>query len=669
MRKSGYLILKLMLIMFLAPAYAGALPESENEKTLAPYFYVEGGDGSVDSFPLKETTVEAFISGVTADVTVTQIYQNNGTSPINGRYVFPASTRAAVFAMTMTVGEEVISAKIREKEVAKQEFDQAKKQGKSASLLTQHRPNVFSMNVANIMPGETIEIRLQYSEFLVPTDAVYEFVFPGVVGPRYSSQAEDTAPENDQWVKNPYLKEGTPDKTKFHMTVHLSTGIPIQEALCKTHKTDISYENSAFAKIVLDESEADGGNRDFILNYRLAGAGIESGLLLYKGADENFFALMVQPPEKFQENLIPHREYIFVMDVSGSMNGFPIMVSKQLLTNLIGKLRSTDKFNVVLFSNGNSVLSPASVAADPANINQAMTLINSQQGGGGTELGAAVKTALALPGDDNISRTIVIVTDGYIDAERDVFKLISENLDRANVFSFGIGSSVNRYLIEGIARAGQGEPFIVTEPTEAVAAANRFQEYISAPLLSNVCVHFKDFEAYDMEPKSIPDLFAKRPLIIFGKWRGEAAGLIEVSGMTGNGKYEQMFDVSKTAPSDINSPLRYLWARNKIAALSDFNPSLKNDENQKEITSLGLTYNLLTQYTSFIAVSEKIANPGGAAKDVNQPLPLPKNVSNLAVGGSLTPLPEPDLSMLVAGLMIGFILLRVRKALSFGLRS
>jgi Ca-activated chloride channel homolog len=661
MRKLIYLIFCLMLILFCRPLYAGVETESGYEKTLAPYFYVETGDASIDSFPLKETSVEADISGVIADVTVIQKYENKGILPINARYIFPASTRAAVHGMTMTVGENVIQAKIQEKQAAQQQFDQAKKEGRTASMLNQHRPNVFSMNVANIMPGDCIEIRLQYSEFLVPTDATYEFVFPGVVGPRYSSQPESGAAENDLWVKNPYLKQGTPDQTKFHMIVHLSTGISLQEVLCKTHKTDISYENSAAATIHLAGSETDGGNRDFILNYRLSGRQIQSGLLLYKGEHENFFALMIQPPDRVEENQIPNREYIFLVDVSGSMNGFPLNVSKRLLESLIGNLRPVDKFNVVLFSGGSYVMSPISVAADQGNINRAIAVINNQQGGGGTELGQALKTALALPKDENASRTIVIVTDGYIDAERDVCELISKNLNRSNVFSFGIGSSVNRYLIEGMARAGQGEPFIVTDPGEAEAAALRFREYIRSPLLSHIQVSYQGFDAYAVEPATIPDLFAKRPLIIFGKWRNEARGVISLMGMTGNGKYEQTVNVAQTAPSDINSPLRYLWARHKIALLSDFNPSMKTSEHQKEITSLGLTYNLLTQYTSFIAVSESISNPSGHAEDVNQPLPLPKNVSNLAVGGGCTTVPEPDLTMMAVGLLFGVVLLTAIK--------
>jgi len=650
-----------IMILFSAWSTGTGLCEPSENKTLAPYFYIENASESTDAFPLKETRVTVNISGMMADVVVTQKYHNAGTQPINARYIFPASTRAAVHDMEMHINDRIIKAKIKERKTAEKEFAAAKKQGKSASLLNQQRPNVFAMNVANLMPGDDVEIRLAYSEFLVPRDGTYEFVFPTVVGPRYSSQSADEAPPEDKWVQNPYLKAGTPPKTKFDITVNLSTGIPLQEVLCKTHKTNISYENSSLAKITLAPSETNGGNRDFILDYRLSGRKIESGLMLYKGHDENFFALMVQPPKRVVTEMIPKREYIFLVDVSGSMSGFPLNVSKSLLQHLIGKLRPTDCFNVVLFAGGSRVMAPSSLPASQENINRAITLINNQNGGGGTELHAALEKALKLPRTEDCSRTILIVTDGYIDAERQTFSLIANNLDKTNVFAFGIGSSVNRYLIEGMAKAGQGEPFIVTDPADASRAAEQFRQYIQYPLLSHIRVRFNGFDAYDVEPPTVPDLFAERPIVIFGKWRGPAKGKIEISGTTGNGTYHRDFSVADIRALEINSPLRYLWARTRIARLSDYSPNLKNDEEKRAITSLGLTYNLLTAYTSFIAVDETIRNPSGKAKNVTQPLPLPKNVSNLAVGGAAASVPEPGLTLLLL-LIAGLVgLLSIRK--------
>ena len=650
-------------VIFVSAGVSGiGFCEPSPDRTLAPYFYVENGDESTDAFPLKETRVTVNISGVMADVVVTQKYHNAGTRPINARYIFPASTRAAVHDMEMHINDRIIKARIKERQTAEKEFVAAKKQGKSASLLKQQRPNVFSMNVANLMPGDDIEIRLSYSEFLVPDEGTYEFVFPTVVGPRYSSQMADQAPAGDRWVANPYLTEGTLSKTKFFMTVNLSTGIPLQEVQCRSHETNISYENSALAKITLAPSETSGGNRDFILDYRLSGRRIESGLILYKGHGENFFALMVQPPERVAPKSIPRREYVFVVDVSGSMSGFPLNVSKNLLQRLIGNLRPTDTFNLILFSGASRIMAPASLPANQENINRAIAVINNQQGCGCTNLNAALEKALRLPRIEGCSRTVVIVTDGYIDAERQSFSLIADNLDKANVFAFGIGASVNRFLIEGMARAGQGEPFVVTDPADAGRAADRFRRYIQYPLLSHIRVRFQGFDAYDIEPPKVPDLFASRPIIVFGRWRGPAKGKVAISGITGNGPYQHDVEVADIRPMEINSPLRYLWARTRIGRLSDYNPNTRNDEEKRAITSLGLTYNLLTAYTSFIAVDETIRNPSATAKDVTQPLPLPKNVSNLAVGGIVTSVPEPNLMLLLL-LIAGFpALLFIRKA-------
>lgn len=639
-----------------------AAEENQDDRTLSPYFFIEDGDSSVDKFPLKETDVTVNISGVIADVVIKQKYYNGGTRPINARYIFPASTRAAVHSMKMIIGEEVIVAQVKERQAAQQQFDKAKKEGMSASLVKQQRPNVFSMNVANILPNDTIDIELRYTELLVPTEKIYEFVYPTVVGPRYSNQPEATAPETDLWVKNPYLEEDQVSQTSFNISLSISTGIALQEIVCTSHETDVIWKSESVATILLVAPEDFGGNRDFIVRYRLAGQEIASGLLLFEGQEENFFLLMVQPPERIKPADIPPREYIFVVDVSGSMHGFPLNTAKKLLKNLIGNLRAVDRFNVVLFAGGSRLMSPSSLPGTRENIRKAIRVIDRQQGGGGTELRSALQKALSLPRSESFSRTTMVVTDGYIAAERDVFHLIQNNLNRTNVFSFGIGSSVNRYLIEGMARAGQGEPFIVTKPQEAQGEAERFRTYVGAPTLTNIAVKYDGFETYDIEPPAIPDLFAERPLVVFGKWRGKPEGTIELAGLGGAGEYIQTIPVAETKPLKMNRALRYLWARTRIARISDYSLGRRNREDELEITNLGLTYNLLTRYTSFIAVHEAVRNSEPQSEDVTQPLPLPLHVSNLAVGGGAANVPEPELYMLlvVASLILLIPLIRNR---------
>ncbi len=637
----------LIFMAVLTPASAEYYEKEQNDRSLSPYFFIENGDPSLDSFPLEETKMTVHISGVIADVMIKQTYSNNGTRPINARYIFPASTRAAVHGMTMIIGEQVIIAKIKERERAQKEFVKAKKEGKSASLLKQQRPNVFSMNVANIMPGDIVDIVLRYTELLVPTDGTYEFVYPTVVGPRYSNQSEAEAAESDQWIKSPYLLAGSEAQTKFDIGVKISTGMALQEIACTSHSTDITWENESTATIALSDPNTFSGNRDYILRFRLTGKEIESGLILYEGEEENFFLLMVQPPERIQPEDIPPREYIFVVDVSGSMHGFPLNTSKELLRDLIGNLKETDKFNVILFAGCSNLMSPSSVPATVENIDRAIRMIDLQIGSGGTELLAALQRAFSLPREEALSRTILVVTDGYIGADRDVFEEVRNNLQQANLFAFGIGSSVNRYLIEGIAKSGQGEPFVVTEPFEAPPAAQNFREYVQSLALTNIDVTYDDFETYDIEPTGIPDLFVNRPVTVFGKWRGKAKGTITLTGIRGQGEYIQSFQVAETKAQETNGALRYLWARSRIARLSDYSLKWGNPEHQGEITTLGLTYNLLTAYTSFIAVSEVIRNPEGNSENVDQPLPLPLRVSNLAVGGFPSSLPEPEMYLLL----------------------
>jgi len=635
--------------------------QAQADKTLAPYFVVQG-DPTVDQLPLKDTRVEINVSGVIADVKVRQVYRNEGSRPINASYVFPASTRAAVYAMRMQIGNEIIVAKIKEREQAKKDFDQAKEEGKSASLLEEQRPNVFSMSLANVMPQEQVEIELRYTELLVPTDNVYELVFPTVVGPRYASPKTPTKKE-DGFVETPYLHQGQKPTSELHITTRIFAGVPIYDLSSPSHQIVPQWQTPRAAQLALDDTDPFQGNRDFVVRYRLAGDQITSGLLLFKGQDENFFLYMAQPPQRVATEAIPAREYIFVVDVSGSMDGFPLNTSKRLLKDLISKLRPTDLFNVVLFAGDADVLAPQSLPATQDNVTRAIRLLEQQRGGGGTELLPAIQQAMSLPRQESISRSIVLVTDGYVSGEQGVFDHIRNNLNRCNVFAFGIGGSVNRYLIEGVAKAGMGEPFIVTEESEAEGVAAKFREYIQTPVLTDINVRSIGFDTYDVNPLHFPDLLAQRPIILFGKWRGPVGGTIELTGKTGEGDYVTSLDVANSQPEEGNSALRYLWARARIAELSDYGSSDVSEEESKAITALGLKYNLLTRYTSFIAVREVVTNPTGSAEDVKQPLPLPIRVSDLAVGDGTEVGSEPELVWLVMGslLLATIMILRRRR--------
>jgi Ca-activated chloride channel family protein len=316
---------------------------------------------------------------------------------------------------------------------------------------------------------------------------------------------------------------------------------------------------------------------------------------------------------------------------------------------------------VVVFADGFETFSQASVPVTAANLSRALRFIGQKNGGGGTRLLNALQRAVDIPRASNVSRSVVLVSDGYVEAESDVFDYVRAQVDDVNFFAFGIGSGVNRFLIEGVARAGRGEPFIVTKPEEATAAAARLRRYIDTPVLTGIDVTFLGFDAYDVEPGAVQDLFATRPVVVFGKWRGPASGSIEISGTTGHGPYQSSIAVSSASASPTHAALRHLWARTRIADLSDFGPPAPSEERVAEITSLGLAYGLLTRYTSFIAVQE-IVRTAESGEDVDQPLPLPAGVSDLAVG--VTAGPEPDIlwaASIVVALAVGTTLVRARR--------
>jgi Ca-activated chloride channel family protein len=636
-----------------AAARPGAEPDAD--KTLSPYFFVSGRVEGEESFPLESTRVSATVSGVIANVVVKQTYKNSGTAPLDARYVFPASTRAAVHGMTIRVGSKVVVARIKERNQARQEFEEAKQAGKTASLLDQERPNVFSMSVANVMPRDRVEVELSYTELLVPTEGVYQFVYPTVVGPRYASPRTPTATAFARWIATPILRPGTANPSAFDIDVSIAGGMAISGVTSASHALSLAWERPSLVRATLAKGpataggDADAGNRDFILSYRLGGKTLESGLLLYQGPSENFFLMTVQPPVATAPAAVLPREYVFVLDVSGSMEGFPLDTAKQVLRELVRRLRPTDTFNVVLFSGASRLLSPSSLPATAANLERALDTISRERGGGGTELEGALKMALGLPRPLSVSRTVAVITDGFIAEEPGAFRLVHEHLNDTNVFAFGIGSSVNRHLIEGLARLGQGEPFVVTDPAQAPAVGERFRRYVESPLLSQIHFIANDFDIYDVEPPLLSDLFAERPLVVFGKWRGPRSGHLSVTGHTAAGPFRTTINVVDTASRPENIALSRLWARARIARLSDFAVDGDQTESAREVTNLGLAYSLLTAHTSFIAVLEELRNLSGLARDVQQPVPLPQNVSELAVDEAYGSGAEPELWLLAFG--------------------
>ena len=652
----------LLCISHTTAVHAEESSEEEKDKTSSPYFYVESEEVGVDCFPLKDTTVTTIIEGVIADTYVIQTYANEGTKPINANYIFPASTKVTIHGMQMQIGNQRVTATIKEKEEAKQEYETAKSEGKSASMLSQNRSNVFSMDVANIMPGDEVKIELHYTELIMPTNGTYQYVFPTIVGPRYVGPVIDDTGNREEWTGTPYLTEGSIPSDKYNIRVLVSTGVPIASLSSSSHDIKVSQDENGASIVNLANPEDYAGNRDFILDYKLTAGEIGMGLTLDRNENENFFMLMIQPPERCAPEEIPPREYIFVLDVSGSMSGFPLDTAKELMNGLVSNLRETDTFNLILFSGTSLKMSERSLPATQENIEKAVNLIKEQKGAGGTELSAALEDALKIPADKNFARNIIIVTDGFISGESEIFELVHDNLNKADFFAFGIGSAVNRYLIEGISSIGQGEPFIVTKEEQASTVAEQFRTYIESPVLTDIQVSFEDFNAYDVEPAILPTLYAQKPIVLLGKWSGEASGTIHITGKTGNGEYVKDISVADSIVGQ-EKALGYLWARKRVDRLTDYGRTTDNPDVKEELTQIGLSYNMVTPYTSFIAVLDVVRNPDGDSADVNQPLSLPLEVSNLAVGYRIGSEPGDMIFIMIPALLLLLMTLKKRRTI------
>lgn len=644
-----------LLLIAWSPAQAS---DAQQRPAEGPYFAVASDDPTLDALPLKATKVDVHIAGVIADVTVRQHYRNEGRRPIEARYVFPGSTRAAVHAMQVRLGDRVLRARIDEKKRARLRHETAKQEGRTSALLEQERPNVFQMSVANILPGDDVQVELRYTELIAPEDGRYEFVFPMVVGPRYHVPSPQGGMSS--FPATAHRREGEPSNTSFDLTLRFASPLPVSDLMSSTHRIEVQGDGTTAAEATL----ADAGtrdNRDFIASWRLAGDRTATGLTLLRGEGddggpgENFFLAVVEPPRQIAPVQINPREYVFVVDISGSMHGFPLETAKTLLRDLIGGLRPSDTFNVMLFSGSSRMLADRPVPATRANIERALETIERVRGGGSTEIVPALRRIAALPKPKDVSRTVVVVTDGFVTVENEVFALVRRNLGNTNVFAFGIGTSVNRHLIEGIARAGQGEAFVVTRPEHAAAQAERLRRMIEAPVLTGLRARFEGLEVYDVEPASLdalPDVLGGRPVVVVGKWRGEPSGRFVLEGESAQGTTSEVVAVG--APDPNAGALRHLWARQRIAQLSDQEALEGGSARREEITALGLRYSLLTPYTSFIAVDDRVRTSEAAAP-VDQPLPMPEGVSHLAIGAAVPSSPEPAawIALLVVVVLVG----------------
>lgn len=654
----------LLLLAGLAVGVCGAGPARAGLVVLdAPPVRLEAEiDGQPTPLPLLKTAMHARIQGDLASVRLTQVFANPHDVPLHARYGFPLPANAAVHAMRITSGDRVIEAEIRRKQEARAVFENAKQRGNQAALLEQHRPNVFTQEVTNLMPGLPVRVDLEYAH-VVPKgtrglEGDYAFQFPMVMGPRFvpPGSAESGAPTRrdtgergaagepeplaiGRWTlpaSPPVARPEEIDRDRVILHVSLDGGLPIRRVGSPSHHIAVDRASDRLHEITLADGPAI-DNRDFVLEYRLAGDELAAGTTAFAEDGEGFVSLLVEPPAPADAGRLSDRELVFVLDCSGSMSGVPMEASKRFMRRALPQLRPDDWFRIIRFSETANDWSERPLPATPDNIQRALAHVDGLYGTGGTRMTEGIRTALAPPVPGDALRLVVFLTDGYIGNDLEVVRLVEAMRGDARLFSFGVGNGVNRWLLEEMARVGRGAARIVLPDQDPEKAADELAARLESPALTHVRIDWGDAPVTDVYPEEAPDLFLGQSLRLVGRSRGSGDYRVTVHGRVAGRPVRLPVDLS--LPSDTRGSagdaLPILWARAAVEdRMIDYRrPGLEaaeRDAIQEQVVRLGLEHRLVTQWTSFVAVAKEIVNPGGPGRDADVAVPPVAGLSPLA---------------------------------------
>ncbi|MEO1129232.1 MAG: VIT domain-containing protein [Planctomycetota bacterium] len=580
--------------------------------------------------PLEHTAVNADINGYIGAVNVKQKFHNPYSTKIEATYVFPLPQNAAVNGFVMTIGDRTIRGVIREREEAEQIYAQARARGHVASLLTQERPNIFTQKVANIEPQARIDVDITYFHTLPYRDGAYEFIFPMVVGPRFNPSASpDPIIASPNGTPNPtsatqvnYLRPTERSGHDIAITVDVNAAMPIQSLTSRSHVIHLDHYSDDQATVTLSPNDTI-PNKDFVLRIDVAGADVRSGLLTHMDeSGEGFFSLMLVPPSHQQALQRQPLELVFLLDCSGSMSGKPMEQSKAAMRRALRSMNAEDTFQIIRFSADASALGPAPIAATPENIAQAMDYVDRLSGGGGTMMLRGIEAALDFPHDAERMRFVVFMTDGFIGNDQQILGAVHDKLGAARIFSFGVGSSPNRFLLDRLAQLGNGAVAYLGLQDPAVDVMDAFFQRVAHPALTDIALATNGL--HEVYPRRIPDLFAGRPVILTGRFQGELPESITLSARLG------AEDVTMTVPVEqagaTNDALATLWARTKIADLMNMLAWTDDPQLPEAVTQLALGFDLMSKYTAFVAVDSLSVTEGDHGVSVVVPVPVPEGV-------------------------------------------
>lgn len=583
----------------------------------------EPRDGEVAGFPLQGTTVDAQVSGFVARVRVEQTFRNPYERPVEATYLFPLPDDAAVDSMEMRAGDRVIRANIRRREQARREYRQARDEGLLASLLEQERPNLFRQSVANIRPGDEIRVALTYTQALPYEEGSYRFVYPMVAGARYQP---DQA--SDEGTAQTVLADGERND-RVRVSIDADLGTEVRAVRSPTHGIDVSQHDGHHRVALSEPARPD---RDLDVRFEVAGEAPTVAVLASPPEVDvaGNFSLAIHPRMDVPDEEVMPRELVFVVDTSSSMLGRPMQMAQEAMRRALGGLRPTDTFRVLSFSDTTQQVAENALPATPENVARGVEFVNGLRALGATDMIRGVRAALEPEAEDGRMRIVLLMTDGYVGNESDVFRAVHENLGQSRVFGFGVGSAVNRYLLTRLAEVGRGDAQVVTLDESPQDAADRFHERIARPYLTDLAIDWGELSVERAYPRRVPDLYADRPLVVHARYAEGGTGDVTIRGRIAGRPFSQTVHVTLPSQGDARPELRSVWARTRIRDLMTAMALQPNEALQEEVTQLGLRHHLLTQWTAFVAI-----DPGyrveGDSTTVTQP-------SNVPAGNEATPL-------------------------------
>jgi Ca-activated chloride channel homolog len=594
--------------------------------------------GQYEPVPLLHTNAVIDVRGLVASATVTQQYANSSAAPIEAIYVFPLPHDGAVYDMEMRIGNRVIRSEIHEREEAKRVYEAAKSEGKHAALLEQERPNIFTASVANIMPGDRIDVRLRYVEPLLWEDGKVRLVFPMVVGPRYipgtdaighsgTGWALDTDAVNDASritppVRNPETRPGH----DISLAVNLDPGFETASIKGISHEITVSHLPDGRQRVEL----ANAGtvpNKDFVLEVQQAETTQpKATLFLSPGNDtgETHFLLAAFPPTVPSKQRVPV-EMFYMIDVSGSMAGTSIEQARGALLQALDRLAPGDRFGILAFSSGYHEFSPEPLQATADNVASARKYVQHLEAGGGTEMLPALLHLMRKAQTPGYLRHIILLTDGDLGNEEQIFAALRAELGNARLYTVAIGSAPNFFLATKMAQFGRGTFTHIADIKEIREQMAHLFDSIESPVLTDVKLSFEGVDVANVYPERPPDLFARQPLLIYGRINKGSVGKLHLTAKMGNEPYDTTIDFDATQAT-FNPGITTLWARQRVEELMDHwrqSDETGRAEIRSSIIAHAIHYRLVTRFTSLVAVEQVVVNPGGQSNTAAVPSELP----------------------------------------------